>query len=500
MRQLLAAAAAGGIGVLGFGPIGQFWAVLLSAAALLWLWWDATPRRAAWLGFAWGAGLFGIGVSWVYVSMHVYGHMPPWMAVVVVIVFVAILSLYPALVGWVFRRWLARRALIGALAGLPALWALAEWVRGWALSGFPWLSLGYSQVDSWLSGWSPVLGVYGVSWLVMLTAALAVAALRRGLRPWWAAAVAVAVWGGGLGMGQVRWAEPQGDPLEVALVQGNVSLDRKWDADERPRILNRYLSLSNHLEDRDLVVWPESALPYFIHEVDNRIWESMRRHPADFVLGMLESRTDGRSVRTYNSVVAITEDDPQLYRKVHLVPFGEYLPLEPLFGWVIDYLKIPMSDFDAWDGPEQGPLQAAGTGLGMTVCYEDAFPEETIKPLPAAGVLVNVSEDAWFGDSLAPHQRIQMARMRAMESARPMLRAANTGVSAIIDHRGRLTASSQQFVATVVKGPVQPMQGATPFVRWGNAGIVVLSVALIALTLLIGWRSVGGQPPGRLRR
>lgn len=490
--QLLAALAAGGVGVLGFGPFGLFWATPLSAAVLVWLWWDVPPGRAAWLGFAWGAGLFGIGVSWVYVSMHVYGGMPPWMAVLVVIVFVAILSLYPALVGWVHRRFLAPHGPVGLVAGLPALWALSEWIRGWAFSGFPWLSLGYSQVDSWLSGWSAVLGVYGVSWLAMLTSVLLVAGVRYG-RGWrWCAVLALgAVWIGGLGLSQVRWAEADGDPVAVALVQGNVPLDRKWAADQRPEILNRYLTLSNQLEDRDLVVWPESALPYFIHEVDDRIWRSMRRHPADFVLGMLEQRTDGRDVRAYNSVVAITERDPQIYRKSHLVPFGEYLPLKPLFGWVIDYLEIPMSDFNAWEGPKQGPLRAAGTRLGITVCYEDAFPEETARPLPDAGVLVNVSEDAWFGDSLAPHQRIQMARMRALETARPMLRAANTGVSAVIDHRARVTAESSQFVATVVKGSVQPMKGSTPFVRWGNTGVVVVSGLLIALSLVAGARRSG---------
>jgi len=497
--QPLIALAAGFAGVLGFGPFGFFWASLASVAVLVWLWWDAAPRRAAWLGFLYGAGLFGAGVSWVYVSMHVYGHMPPWMAGLAVVVFVAILSLYPALVGWLYRGFLARRGLPAAAAGLPALWALSEWVRGWAFSGFPWLSLGYSQVDAWLGGWSPVLGVYGVSWLVMLNAVLLVSALRHDQPRWRAAAAVVigAAWLGGLALSQVRWADADGPPLGVALVQGNVSLDRKWASEQRPQIVKRYLTLSNHLEDRDLVVWPEAALPYFISEVDGRIWRSMHRHPADFVLGLLEENTDTGTVRTYNSVVAVTGGGRQVYRKAHLVPFGEYLPLKPLFGWVIDYLKIPMSDFNAWEGPEQGPLRAAGTELGITVCYEDAFPKETAKRLPAARVLVNVSEEAWFGDSLAPHQRIQMARMRALETARPMLRAANTGVSAIIDHRGRITAGSEQFVATVVKGPVQPMQGTTPYVRWGNAGIVALSALLIVLSVAVGAPKRGTRSPNR---
>lgn len=456
----------------------------------MWLWWQASPRRAAWLGFAYGAGLFGAGVSWVYVSMQVYGHMPLWMAVLVVGAFVAILSVYPALVGWLYRGLLGRRRIMGTVVGLPGLWALGEWVRGWAFSGFPWLSLGYSQVDSWLSGFAPVIGVYGVSWLAMLTAVLLVAAVKHGdRRRWWALSVLAAVWIAGLAAGHIRWSEPSGQPVDVALVQGNVSLDEKWQANERPLIMQRYLALSNHLEDRDLIVWPESALPYFIGEVDDRIWRSMQRHPADFMLGLLEQQSDGREIHAFNSVVAITDGDPQVYRKAHLVPFGEYLPLRPLFGWVIDYLHIPMSDFTPWRGPDQGPLHVAGTRIGVTICYEDAFPEDLMKPLPAAELLVNVSEDAWFGDSLAPGQRIQMARMRAMETARPMLRAANTGVSAIIDDHGTVKAHSRQFVEAVVKGRVQPMQGTTPFVFWGNTGIVSLSVLLLIISLIINRRS-----------
>jgi apolipoprotein N-acyltransferase len=487
--QIPAALAAGCIGVLGFGPFDYFWAGLLSAAVLVWLWWDASARRALWLGFAYGAGLFGAGVSWVYVSMHVYGHMPPSMAVLVVIVFVSILSVYPAIVGWIYRRLLARHRFMGSVVGLPAAWALGEWVRGWAFTGFPWLSLGYSQVDSWLSGFAPVLGIYGVSWLSMLTAALGVVALEhRDRRRWFALSAVAVLWVSGLVLGHIAWTEPAGKPIKVALVQGNVPLGEKWTADRRSEILKRYLVLSNHLEDRNLIVWPEAALPDFIREVGDWVWESMRRHPADFLLGLLEEQSDGKTIHVFNSVVAITHGPPQVYRKAHLVPFGEYLPLKWLFGWVIDYLHIPMSNFTAWPGPAQGPLKVAGTLVGVTICYEDAFPRDLMKPLPAAEVLVNVSEDAWFGDSLAPGQRIQMARMRAVETQRPMLRAANTGVSAIIDDEGEITARSRQFVEAVVKGSAQPMRGSTPYIFWGNRGILAVAGVLLLLALAVNFR------------
>lgn len=470
---------AGAAGVAGFAPFGYFWAALASAAALVWLWRDASTRHAARLGFAYGAGLFGAGVSWVYVSLSTYGGMPSWLAAPVVGVFVCILSLYPALVGWIYRAVLARHGARGTIVGLPALWAFSEWVRGWAFSGFPWLSLGYSQVDSWLAGWAPVLGVYGVSWAAMLTAALLVTACSSKGR-WRRAALPLAaiVWLGGLALTRVEWAGPAGGPLEVALVQGNISLDRKWSPEARPWVTKRYLNLTAGLESRDLVVWPESALPYYIDQVDDATWRGMRSQPADFVLGLLERRARTGRTGTFNSAVVVAGGGLQIYRKSHLVPFGEYLPLDWLFGWIIEYLRIPMSDLTAWNDRVQGPFRAAGARIGLTICYEDAFPEEVIKPLPQADLLVNISEDTWFGDSLGPLQRIQMARMRSLETARPMLRAANTGVSTIIDHRGVVTARSRQFVPTVVQGSVQPVQGATLYVRWGNAGVVALTLLL----------------------
>lgn len=480
----------GATAVLGFEPFAYSWVALLSPVVLLWLWSRASVSQALWIGFCFGVGLFGAGVSWVYISLHVYGYMPPWMAGTAVAIFVAILSVYPALVGLVYRRFLSQHALFGLFFGLPALWAFMEWVREWLFTGFPWLSWGYSQVDSSLSGWAPLLGVYGVSWISILCASLLYVVFFYTDRcRYIAVGLLIGIWLAGWGLQQVPWSRPYGEPLAVALVQGNVPIDQKWAADQRPTILNRYLSLSNGLEDRQLIVWPESAIPYYIHEVDNRIWQSMRQHPADFMLGMLERGQIDKEVHDFNSVVALTDDDPQIYRKVHLVPFGEYLPLKFLLGWVIDYLRIPMADFSSWPGSDQSPLKVAGVSVGVSICYEDAFPAEVLKALPSANILVNVSEDAWFGDSFAPHQRIQMAKMRAIETARPMLRAANTGVSAAIDHRGEILSQSQQFVSGVVRASVQPMQGTTPYMLMGNKMIVVFFALLIILSVVMNHRS-----------
>jgi apolipoprotein N-acyltransferase len=273
---------------------------------------------------------------------------------------------------------------------------------------------------------------------------------------------------------KLRWATPTGESLKVALVQGNVPLTAKWQPDESTRIRDMYLQTSLTLPDRDLIVWPESALPFYVDEVEQTFWQTLREHPADFIFGLLEREPGGQPY--YNSVVSIS-DDLEFYRKQHLVPFGEFLPLKPLFSWVVDYLEIPMADFTSWK-PPQTALSAANQKAGISVCYEDAFPLGVRAALPQATILVNVSEDAWFGDSLAPHQRLQMAQMRAMETARPFIRAANTGISAVIDERGNIVSQTPQFQFAVLQSHVQPMTGATPFVRFGNAPMLVMTFAL----------------------
>lgn len=481
-----AALAAGLLLPLAFSPFDLFPLAVVSPALLFVLWTDVKPGRAAWRGYLYGLGMFGLGVSWVYVSMHLYGNMPAPLAALAVLLFVAGLSLYPALFGWVQARFFAKRGIRHALVLLPSLWVLFEWIRGWFLTGFPWLNLGYSQAGTPLGGYAPWLGVYGVSYLCALSAGLLVWGvrepkkfLRLGLP------LLVVVWLLGWLAGKVEWVQPAGDPLQVTLIQGNVPLEAKWRPENRVAIMNRYMVLSAEAPRSDLIVWPESALPVSLDEIDSGYLDGLRRirqaTHVDFLFGVVERDKDRQHY--YNSVASISPQ-PGVYRKRHLVPFGEYPPLEPLFSWLMRNLQIPMSDFSA-GLPDQPLLFAAGQKIGVSVCYEDAFGEEVIRALPSATLLVNVSEDAWFGDSLAPHQRIQMARMRAIEAGRPLLRAANTGPSVAIDHHGRVTARAPQFQAYALTTSVQPMQGATPYVRSGNYPVVLLLIILVAIEALI---------------
>lgn len=488
-----AALAAGATLPLAFAPFGLFPLAWLAPAALFLLWLEGSAARAAWRGFLFGLGMFGVGVSWVYVSLHNYGYMPVPLAGLATLLFVAGLALYPALLGYLQARFCDRARPLHVLLALPALWTLFEWWRGWFLTGFPWLNLGYSQPDTALAGFAPWTGVYGVSLACALAAGLLAQSWRspeKFLRRYLPALLAI--FAGGWLAGRMEWTEPAGAPIEAALVQGNVPLALKWQPAYRKPILDRYRALSARAPQARLVVWPEAAIPARLDEVDPRYLTALQQEGmargADLLIGVVE----GRGREHYNSVVVLGGNVTS-YRKQHLVPFGEFLPLPGLFRWLLDSLHIPMSDFSTGP-PDQPPLTAAGQKIGVSVCYEDAFGEEVIRQLPGATLLVNVSEDAWFGDSFAPHQRLQMARLRALETGRPMLRAANTGPSAAIDHRGRVLARSPQFEAFVLRATVEPRQGTTPYVRWGNVPLVLSLGAL--LSAVFAYRRHGVVPRG----
>ena len=484
-RADILALIAGLLTPLAYAPFGLFPFAIVNLGLLFALWHGSSPARSAWRGFLFGIGMFGAGVSWVYVSMHDYGNMPAPMAAVAVLLFVSFLALYPAVVGWVQARFAVSGTARQLLVFLPALWVLAEWVRGWFLSGFPWLNLGYSQVAGPLAGLAPWLGIYGVSLVTALSAGLVALVLRqRGTRRRHYIAGFAVLWAVCWLAGKIVWVQPSGPALKAALVQNNVALNQKWSPEHRAVILQAYLGASRQHRDAGLIVWPEAAIPTYLQYLEPAFVRDLKReaedHDTDFLIGVVELVTGRARRHVYNSVISVGST-PGVYRKRHLVPFGEFLPLKPLLGWLLNYLHIPMSDFSAGPGG-QPSLRAAGQAIGVSICYEDAFGEEVIEDLPQASLLVNVSEDAWFGRSLAPHQRVQMARMRAMETGRPMLRAANTGPSAVIDHRGKVLARSPQFMSYVLTAEVQPMQGTTPYVRFGNWPVVILS----AVMLLIG--------------
>ena len=483
LLKLLVALAAGAATVLSFGPFNQQWIGIAGPALLFYLWLGAPPRFAFVTGICFGVGLFGVGVSWTYVSMNVYGNMPGPLAGLAAMLFVLLLALFPAAVGALQAYSNAPRAARLALV-IPTCWTLVEWVRSWILTGFPWLSLGYGQIDSALSGMAPWLGVFGVTlFSTVFSGLLVVVFIGETTRQRIAGACAIALlwaiaWNAG-GFSQIGVA---GTPLRVALVQGNVPLERKWQPSRQEGILNMYLELSDRHPDRDLIVWPEAALPLFLDQLPATFWRRLEDHPADFVTGILERSVTTGSERSYNSVVGVAEDRV-LYRKAHLVPFGEFLPFPALFSWIIDYLDIPMSDFSEWEGGQR-TMTIAGVPAAVSICYEDAFQDEMRRALGDAEMMINVSEDSWFGDSLAPHQRLDMARMRTLENGRPMIRAGNSGISAVIDHGGNVIARAPQFQRTVLLSEVQPTTGRNPFVIYGSWPVVIACAIVLLISLV----------------
>ncbi len=493
IRQYVIALLAGAGLPLAFSPVGLFPLAVFLPAILFYFWLRSSPRQAFVIGYLFGVGFFGVGVSWVAVSFYRFGSMGMALSVAATLLFVLFLALFPALLGWVSRRYfstLSERRYLLLLT--PALWVFFEWVRGWVLTGFPWLNLGYSQTDSPLVGIVPVLGVYGTSWAVAFSAGLLVCVLISKNKPRYIALAILSVfWLAAGGLTQVIWSEAKGVPLTASLIQGNVPQNIKWQPDQRGPTIELYTRLSSDRWDRDIIIWPETALPAYLHQaqsfLENLVSREYKNGGATLLTG-LPVMSEQDDSEYYNGVVRVGVNDTgevstQIYRKSHLVPFGEYIPLKSVLGGLLDILQVPMANFSR--GAVKQPLLEVGDNkIGMSICYEDAFGEEVIRALPAASLLVNVSNDAWFGDSFAPHQHLQMARMRSIETARPMLRATNNGVSAVIDHRGKLLATSLQFEIAVLDGEIQPQQGATPYVRVGNWPVLFALLVTLLICVL----------------
>jgi len=483
---------AGAVLPLAFAPFDFFWLAPLSYAALLYAWGGASPRRAFGLGFLYGLASFLAGLHWIYVSVHDFGLLPVGTSVLLTVALPTALAVYVGAVGWVAARWFPTAGLKAWLGVFPALWVIAEWSRGWVLTGFGWLAAGYSQTDSWLMGFAPVIGVYGMSWLVVMLAGAAVAlVVGRARQRAVAGAVLVAVLGIGWLHTTVRFTLPQGDPLTVALVQGAVPQTLKWAPEQLTTTLALYRRLTQASHGHDLIVWPEAAIPEFYENVAASL-EAIARNAAAagsaLMLGILERHA---ATGTFQNVLVAMTDPPAVYVKRHLVPFGEYYPVPNFMRERLRLMNLPSTDAAPGDAA-QPPLAIAGQRVAVTICYEDVFGAEQLHSLPEATLLVNVSNDAWFGNSVAPHQHLQIARVRAAEAGRYLLRSTNTGVSAVIDPAGGVVATLPLFEPGVLTATVQGYTELTPYARWGNTP-VVLGMLLILLGARLASNGLGAR-------
>ncbi len=512
MLGSLLAVAAGGLAVFAFEPFAMPVVAFASLAALFALWdGAATPRRAALQGFAYGLGLFGFGVSWVYIALETFGGMPLPIAVIATGGFVAYLALWTALAGWLAARLTRPRTLARGLAAAGAF-VLCEWLRGYVFTGFPWLAMGYSQVVASgahpLAGFAPVGGVFLVSLAVALVAAALLAVVRAVEDGRWREAIAMSLVAAALGVAgaalrSVEWTQPAGDPVAVSLLQGNVSQEQKFDPRFRPHNVELYDRLVQASKGR-IVVLPESAYPQFIDTIEPAVFaghaKTAEARDGAVLVGLFVALKAAGAAEEdiHNSVVSIDgKGDLGLYRKHHLVPFGESIPLKPLAGWFINrVLDIPLAD-QAAGPPGQRPFAVAGQRLAVNICYEDVFGAELIPAARDATLLVNVTNDAWYGRSIAARQHNQIAAMRALETGRPMLRATNTGITSAIAHDGRVIAELPWFTQGVLEVTIAGRTGETPFLRFGDWTAIVASALLLAACALFAAR--GARRPGEKR-
>jgi apolipoprotein N-acyltransferase len=490
----LAALIAGALLPLAFAPHDLWFFALLSPAVLFICLQSRSPGKAALQGWLFGMGFFGTGASWVYVSIHVHGPAPAWLAAGLTTLFIAGIALFTALQCWLTATIWARISTSSRLQTIIvflAVWVLAEWFRTWFLSGFPWLFLGNAMLDTPLSGYAPLGGVYLVSLMVLVSMGMIIwsvqmASLKTFLI---SSTVIVIVWMGGLGLAGMQWTQPIPKILQVGFVQPNIAQQDKWNPNLKAQQVQTILHLHRQLADQDIVVWPETALPLFKSQAEpllQQLNSSGQTSQQAILLGILTAEKvpddDPQSYHVYNSFLG-TGTASGLYHKQKLVPFGEYVPLASVLRGLIAFFDLPMSNM-ATGGSGQMPLTAGAYRFMPFICYEIVYPDLVAEQAGEVDFLVTVSNDTWFGESIGPLQHLQMARMRALENQKPLLRGTNNGVTAMISQDGSITARLPQFEAGILKAEFQPRTGSTPFSQWGSWPVVVFLLAYVSLLVI----------------
>ena len=502
---VLIALLAGAVFIFALAPYGV-WPVALVSPAILYalLMPDMSGKRAFLIGQAYGTGLFCVGAFWLYTSIHTYGAIPVWLALLMIAIMGLGMGLFHGFLALVFNRVVGRQPL-----SFAALWILQEWMKTWLLTGFPWLFVGYAFTEqAWLSSLAPVAGVFAISFVAVLLAASVVELLRR-RGGYMIPSIALLVISSALWLINPQWTKPKGTPdLSVSLIQGNIPQDLKWLNEYQLETLNIYATLTSTEWGSDLVLWPESSIPMsqlaaadFINEMAKLANET----DTTWVTGIpyvdeaaYDASTD-KYAPFYNSVIALGAEGEGLYKKQRLVPFGEYIPFQGLLDVLPDLAgsKDIMSYSRGSD--EQSPLRVRGHNLGTAICYEVAYPDTTRRNAVGTDFLLTISNDAWFGKSAGPLQHLQMVQMRALENGRWFMRATNTGVTAIIDHKGHIVERAPQFERTVLRGNVQARVGSTPYMRFGNYPILFI-MALLLLLSYFGKRGVAQLHLGASRK
>ncbi|HED35282.1 MAG TPA: apolipoprotein N-acyltransferase [Gammaproteobacteria bacterium] len=465
----IAVLACGALLPFSFAPYGLFWLQFPLLALLFISCLDQKPVISFRRGFLFGLGWFVHGIHWLFYSLHFHGGMPAPIAALTIVLLSSVLALFPAFAMYLANRHIKTSPVRMVVLVYPVVWIIFEWLRGYILTGFPWVQTGVAHIDTPLAGYAPLAGGLGSGLMAAIVVGLIAASLLKTDAKNTFFKISIPLISGiyisGYLLGLIQWTEPVGESIKVSLIQGNISQAEKWKRENRWPTMQMYRELTQKNWQSDLIIWPETALPGFRNGVlkyINELKAEAEKNNTEVLLGVFVRNQQTK--RYYNSVITL---DDQVYRKRHLVPLGEYFPFRPLLGFFSQWVNIPMSDIESGEA-EQPLIKAAGQTIGVNICFEDAFDRAVLRDLPEATLLVNVSNDAWFEDSPEPWQHHQIARMRALETGRYLLRATNTGVSSVIGPKGQVQAISAQFKREVLTTDVKGYAGATPYVLWGN--------------------------------
>lgn len=488
----------GALQTLTIAPFDAWWLGPLSILLLLWVTRALEPEskgRPILFGWLFGLGLFGSGASWVYVSIHTYGHASPPLAGSLTVIFVLGLALFHAFQFWLYYKIRTESIFINALI-FGALWILSDTFRTDFLTGFPWLFLGYGHLDSPLAGWIPVLGVYGLTAIVVASGLVLYLAIqhRQALATRMALTVVVAIWLSGPLLNHIQWTNNTGEKLKLAMLQLNIPQELKWLPSQRRKTLRLLENMTVEHWDHDVIVWPETAVP-LLYDRARPLLRGIERQAikedVNIITGIPYRQLDdkNRQIALHNSIFSFGKGEG-LYHKQKLVPFGEYVPLEKHLRGLIEFFDLPMSDFRR--GPtEQDLLLSKGQRVAPFICYEVVYPDFVAQRAAQADYLLTISNDSWFGTSIGPLQHLQMAQFRAAENGRYMVRATNNGVTAMIDEKGQITARSKQFVQTALSAELSIFSGSTPYSRYKSMPLLMLSAGIVFFFVLIRKRKSG---------
>ncbi|NVD07260.1 apolipoprotein N-acyltransferase [Vibrio sp. JPW-9-11-11] len=491
LKRPLAAVFVGASTTLAFAPFSVWPLAVLSPLLLLLLIHRQTPKQALAVGYAWGLGQFATGISWVHVSIDNFGGMPKIASLLLMALLVGYLALYSAFYCWSLNRFFPVSNRTRWLLAAPALWLIFDWLRGWVMTGFPWLWLGYSQIDSPLGRFAPIGGVELVTLLVLMSAA----ALGYGLlhKRWSTLIIPAVIIATGFGLTTAQWVVPDtGQVTKIALIQGNIPQAIKWKPSQRWPTIMKYTDLTRENWDADIIIWPEAAIPAFEFEISSYLHNldsaAAMNHSA-VITGIVNQSEDKKF---YNSILTLGSkaqpgyryDMEERYHKHHLLPFGEFVPFESILRPLAPLFNLPMSSFSRGEFVQPN-IEANGKHMAPALCYEIIFNEQVRQNIDDdTDFILTLSNDAWFGRSIGPLQHMEIARMRALEFGKPVIRSTNNGVTAITDHLGNIIAQVPQFETHVLRAEVTSTQGHTPYYTWGSWPLYVW----VLLSLLIGWR------------